>query len=214
MGISTVCLLQGHARLWSAAAAIITIPLLMLSPHALGGENGPTPYDWDTFDWTELTSARATYICLADEPAAWCFEWWESRTIKVVKRVPEVVSEDPAPAHAPVVKQKAVPDNRWNALLKRIASGPPSPPDLRMLTLRADEDKDPAAMEVLGYAYAQGWGVTQDYTRAYEYYGRAFSLGSSDVKSNLDQLWKHLEPEEQQRLKGMFKAPRRRRVSF
>ena len=69
-------------------------------------------------------------------------------------------------------------------------------------------------MEVLGYAYAQGWGVTQDYTRAYEYYGRAFSLGSSDVKSNLDQLWKHLEPEEQQRLKGMFKAPRRRRVSF
>jgi len=192
---------------------MIAIPLLMPSPHASAGENGPTPYDWDSFDWTELTSARATYICLADEPASWCFEWWESRTIKVVKRVPEVVTEDPAPP-LPVVKQKAVPDNRWNALLKRIASGPPSPPDLRMLTLRADEDEDPAAMEVLGYAYAQGWGVDQDYTRAYEYYGRAFSLGSSDVKSNLDQLRKHLEPVQQERLKGMFKAPRRRRVSF
>ena len=151
MGNSTARPLHGHPRLWCAAAAMVAIPLLMLALQASAGENGPTPYDWENFEWTELTSARATYICLADQPASWCYEWWESRAIKVVKKVPEVVTEEPAPPE-PVVKRKAVPDQRWKALLRRIASAPPSPADLRMLSLRADDDKDPAAMEVLGYA--------------------------------------------------------------
>jgi hypothetical protein len=163
---------------------------------------GPTPSDWEELAWSELTTARATVICLSDQPASWCGEWWESRSIEIAKNTPAAELEESEPEEKP----KAVPDADWEALLHRVSTRPPNPADLGTLSLRAKEDADPAAMELLGYAYAAGWGVEQDYARAYEYYGLAFVAGASHVKPNLDELWTFLEPEQRQRLKGMFPA--------
>ena len=206
----TVQVLAGRTRLWCAAAIIV--PFLMLGAQASAGENGPTPSDWESFDWAELTSARATYICLSDQPASWCGQWWESRATQVTKKVSESQSEaekkEAEPYGPPALdeKPKMVSDADWEALLQRVATAPPNAADFRTLSLRAGEDADPAAMEVLGYAYAEGWGVAQDYAMAYRYYGRAFLAGARHVKPNLDQIWPFLTPEQQQSLKGLFAA--------
>lgn len=201
---STVQALAGHTRLLCAAAIIV--PFLTLGAHASAGENGPTPSDWENFDWAELTTARAAYICLSEQPASWCGQWWESRATQVTKKAPDAEKEETAPARPAALdeKPKMVSDDDWNALLKRVAAAPPNPADFKTLSLRAREDADPAAMEVLAYAYAAGWGVAQDYAMAYKYYGRAFLAGASHVKPNLDQIWAYLTPEQQQRLKGSF----------
>lgn len=199
--------LRGGGTPWWASA--VAIPFLTLGAHAAAGEMGPTPSDWEKLVWSELTTARATLICLSDQPASWCGEWWESRDTEIAEKTPEIAKNTPAAEledSEPVEKPKAVPDADWEALLHRVSTRPPNPADFETLSLRAKEDADPAAMEVLGYAYAAGWGVEQDYARAYEYYGLAFVAGASHVKPNLDQLWTYLAPEQRQRLKGMFQA--------
>ena len=209
----TIQILARRTSLWCAAASIVTV--LALGAHASAGENGPTPTDWETFDWAELTTARANYICLSDQPASWCGQWWESRATQVTKKTPESESgkdgsrpfgPPASEASEPNEKTKTVSDADWDALLQRVATRPPNPADFRTLSLRAGEDADPAAMEVLAYAYAAGWGVAQDYAKAYTYYGRAFLAGASHVKLNLDQIWSLLTPEQRQRLKSSFAA--------
>ncbi len=201
----------GRASRWCAAAIIVSV--LALGARASAGENGPTPSDWETFDWAELNTARANYICLSDQPASWCGEWWESRATQVAKTGPDANDETerygpPAPPAPPAIneKSKAVSDATWDAVLKRVATRPPNAADFKSISLRADEDADPAAMEVLAYAYASGWGVAQDYAIAYKYYGRAFLAGASHVKPNLDQIWTFLTPEQQQSVEGLFAA--------
>ena len=205
-GSLAVQVLAGRTSLLCAAAIIV--PFLTLGAHASAGENGPSPSDWESFDWAELTTARATYICLSDQPASWCGQWWESRATQVTKKEPEATDEAGpyGPPRPPALEKnpKRVSDADWEALLQRVATAPPNPADFSTLSLRANEGADPAAMEVLGYAYAAGWGVAQDYAKAYGYYGRAFLAGASHVKPNLDQIWTVLTPAQQQRLKVSF----------
>ncbi len=52
-----------------------------------------------------------------------------------------------------------------------------------------DEDADPAAMEVLGYAYAEGWGVTQDYDIAVRWDRRAAGQGETDAQIALGLMY-------------------------
>ncbi len=199
--------LVGRASHWCAAAVVV--PFLTLGAHASAGENGPTPSDWEAFVWAELTTARAAYICLSDQPASWCGEWWESRATQISKEMsesPSVVEAGKDDTDRDEKQPKTVSDPEWEALLKRVATRPPNRADFKTLSLRADEDADPAAMEVLGYAYAAGWGVAQDYAMAYKYYGRAFLAGAKHVKPNLDQVWTSLTPAQQQHLKGLFAA--------
>lgn len=198
----------GHASRWCAAAIIVSV--LALGARASAGENGPTPSDWETFDWAELNTARANYICLSDQPASWCGQWWESRATQVAKTEPDANDETepygpPAPP-AIIEKPKAVSDAKWDAVLKRVATRPPNAADFKSMSLRADEDADPAAMEVLAYAYAAGWGVAQDYAMAYKYYGRAFLAGANHVKLNLDQIWTFLTPKQQRSVEDLFAA--------
>jgi hypothetical protein len=218
----TVPVPAGRTSHWCAAAIVVPFLTLglTLGAHASAGENGPTPSDWEKFDRTELTTARAAYICLSDQPASWCGQWWESRATQVANKDAEAGMDGPEPYGPPAPpgtskagkppepeeKPKTVSDADWEALLKRVATRPPNPADFKTLSLRAGEDADPAAMEILAYAYAAGWGVARDYAKAYTYYGQAFLAGASHVKPNLDQIWSFLTPEQRQRLKGSFAA--------
>ncbi len=229
-GSLTVQVLAERASIWCTAAIIVLF--LTLGAHASAGENGPMPSDWEKFDRTELTTVRAVFICLSDQPASWCSQWWESRATQAKKKEPEPESEpgsgsksasgsesasgsnsasgkkETEPLEPPALegKPKTVSDADWDALIQRVAAAPPNPADFKMLSLRASEDADPAAMEVLGYAYAAGWGVAKDYAEAYLYYGRAFLAGAGHVKPNLDQIWTVLTPEQQRRFRTLFVA--------
>lgn len=120
---------------------------------------------------------------------------------------PAPVPEPEGPHGPPPAPPKAVPDAAWAALLDGIEGRPPNGQELAFIERRANQDHDPVALELLGFAHARGWGAPTDYELAYEYYGRAFLAGVAWVKPNLDALWSFLDPEAQVRLKLRFDGP-------
>ena len=176
----------------------------------------PLPEIGNTSDWREVPEARRTYICLSDTPPSWCSEWREWRALRAAPAAaPEEADPATAEAGAKLAREleqarqaapppKAVPDDEWGEILARVAGAPPVPADLEKVMLRAIDDGDPAAFEVLGYVYASGWGASIDYGRAYEYYGRAFLAGATHVKANLDGLWGKLTEVQRRRMKALF----------
>src|SRR3546814_2333633 len=55
-----------------------------------------------------------------------------------------------------------------------------------MVRRRAVERRDPQAMEILGFLYAEGLAVKRDYVEAYRWYGLAFLAGEASVRANMD----------------------------
>src|SRR3546814_8057559 len=58
-----------------------------------------------------------------------------------------------------------------------------------MVRRRAVERRDPQAMEILGFLYAEGLAVKRDYVEAYRWYGLAFLAGEESVRANMDIGW-------------------------
>ena len=58
---------------------------------------------------------------------------------------------------------------------------------------RAVERRDPQAMEILGFLYAEGLAVPRDYGEAYRWYGMAFLAGERHVRANMDIVWQQLQ---------------------
>ncbi len=201
--------------LWLASALLIGG---FLAPAA--AQRLPSPGDWEYLEWRDVPEARRTYICLSDSPPSWCVEWreWRSRRIAPAGAAAVAPENDETAATQAAAKRaremeearraaqqtKAVPDDEWEAVMARVAGAPPVPADLEKVTLRAFDDGDAAAFEVLGYVYATGWGAAIDYGLAYEYYGRAFLAGATDVKANLDGLWGKLTDAQRRRMKALF----------
>src|SRR3546814_8058245 len=62
-----------------------------------------------------------------------------------------------------------------------------------MLRRRAIERRDPQAMEILGFLYAEGLSVARDYVEAYRWYGMAYLAGEHSVRPNMDVVWELLQ---------------------
>src|SRR3546814_12981930 len=58
------------------------------------------------------------------------------------------------------------------------------PEEVAMVRRRAVERRDPQAMEILGFLYAEGLAVKRDYVEAYRWYGLAFLAGEASVRAN------------------------------
>src|SRR3546814_18105356 len=65
-----------------------------------------------------------------------------------------------------------------------------------MLRRRAIERRDPQAMEILGFLYAEGLSVARDYVEAYRWYGMAYLAGEHSVRPNMDVVWELLQRSE------------------
>ena len=152
-------------------------------------------------EWRTLEPELQHYFCLQQQPPVWCAEWRGRPNVDPdypILRPDEI----PRPRWKP--KYWHIQHSVWNALLEPLKQRPPYEKEILTMHVRAFEDGDTVAMEMLGFAFSTGWGVTPNYRRAYEYYGLAYLAGVDRVQPNLDAVWPYLSPEDQKIMRERF----------
>ncbi|MEQ8354487.1 MAG: SEL1-like repeat protein [Kiloniellaceae bacterium] len=181
----TVCLLLGPlagSPVWAAAdaeagqAAADTAAPPPPAEAAPGGSESP----WEHPLWHNATTMMRVYLCdHARRPPSWCGE---------PRPLPGNV-ELPEPQGPPLHDE----DAKWLAFLEQTDPGDLSSADVAVIRRRATERRDPQAMEILGFLYANGASVHRDYAESYRWYGLAFLAGETRVRANMDVVWQQLQ---------------------
>lgn len=135
---------------------------------------------WEHALWHNATSMMRVYICdHARRPPQWC---GEQRAL---------------PASVPLADPQGPPlvaeDAEWLAFLEEIDPATFTLEQVALVRRRAAERRDPQAMEILGYLYAEGVAVERDFAEAYRWYGLAFLAGEKRVRANMDIVWQQLQ---------------------
>lgn len=146
-----------------------------------GPEDGPeegSPWEHDL--WSGATTMMRIYVCShARRTPTWCAE---ERTL---------------PSKAPLPDEQGPPltdeDAAWLAFLEQADPAALSADEVAVIRQRAVQRRDPQAMEILGFLYAQGASVRRDYAEAYRWYGRAYLAGERRVQANMDVVWALLQ---------------------
>jgi len=149
-------------------------------PAELEAADDPASSPWEHALWHNATTMMRLYICdHARRPPHWCGEQRE------------------LPAHAPLPDPLGPPlvaeDAEWLAFLETVDAANLTPEQVALVRRRAVERRDPQAMEILGYLYAEGVSVTRDFAEAYRWYGLAFLAGEKRVRANMDIVWQQLQ---------------------
>lgn len=135
---------------------------------------------WESPLWQDATSMMRVYVCdYARRPPSWCRKKHEELPAK--QGLPPVQGP-------PLTKE----DAQWLDFIEHANPADLSTADLETVRHRAVGRRDPQAMEILGYAYAEGVGVRRDYAESYRWYGLAYLAGEHRVKPNMDIVWKQL----------------------
>ncbi len=179
--------------------------------------------DWNDVNWRAISYDMRIYLCAREAPPQWCPEWneWAKRNkfklpvYKTDRQVDEERIEAARRAKAERLRKlevaktpkRVISDQIWQAVIKRLAIIPPTSQDYQTVNTRAFKDGDPAALELLGYFYATGYGVDLNYEKAYEFYALAHLAGAQHVRTNMDELWALLVREAQTRMREKFDRP-------
>lgn len=136
--------------------------------------SGDSPWEHDL--WSGSTGMMRLYVCShARRNPSWCQE------------------EQQLPSKAPLPEEQGPPltaeDAQWLAFLENTNPTALTTQDVEVIHQRASERRDPQAMEILGFIYAQGGAVERDYAEAYRWYGRAYLAGERRVRPNMDVVW-------------------------
>ena len=135
---------------------------------------------WEHPLWHDATAMMRIYLCdHARRPPTWCAE---------PRQLPANV-ELPEPQGPPLHDE----DKRWLAFLEQADPANLSPAEVTTIRRRALERRDPQAMEILGFIYAEGASVERDYAESYRWYGLAFLAGETRVRPNMDVVWQQLQ---------------------
>ena len=137
-------------------------------------EAGASP--WEHGLWSGATPMMRIYVCShARRSPSWCAE------------------DQDLPSKAPLPEEQGPPltaeDAGWLKFLEKADPANLSLEDIAVIRRRATERRDPQAMEILGFLYAQGGSVQRDYAEAYRWYGRAYLAGERSVRANMDIVW-------------------------
>ena len=121
-------------------------------------EAGASP--WEHELWSGATTMMRIYVCAhARRQPSWCEE------------EQQLPSKAPLPAeHGPPLTAE---DATWLRFLEQTDPRRLTAQDVAVIIRRASERRDPQAMEILGFLYAQGGPVERDYAESYRWYGRA-----------------------------------------
>lgn len=171
---------------WPGAAAAADTH----APDPLAPDEGPPPAEveaegaaaspWEHALWHNATSMMRVYICdHARRPPHWC---GEPRALPASVPLPD--AQGP-----PLVAEDAA----WLAFLEDVDPASLMPEQVALVRRRAVERRDPQAMEILGYLYAEGVSVERDFAEAYRWYGLAFLSGEERVRANMDIVWQQLQ---------------------
>lgn len=135
---------------------------------------------WEHPLWHSATTLMRLYVCdHARRPPSWCAQGRE---------LPQAVAL-PEPQGPLLVPEDAA----WSAFLKTAEPADLSEDEVAMVRRRAVERRDPQAMEILGFLYAEGLSVARDYVEAYRWYGMAYLAGEVSVRPNMDIVWQQLQ---------------------
>ncbi len=157
------------------AAAEAAAPAAQPAPPA-----APDGSPWEHPLWHNATTMMRIYLCdHARRPPSWCGE---------AQELPANV-ELPAPQGPPLHAD----DARWLAFLEQSDPANLSAADVATIRRRAVQRRDPQAMEILGFLYAQGEAVERDYVEAYRWYGLAYLAGETRVRANMHIVWQQLQ---------------------
>ncbi len=151
-------------------------------------ETSPTPSDagnpggspWEHPLWANATTMMRIYLCdHARRPPSWCGQPQEL----------PANAELPALQGPPLVEEDAI----WLAFLDGADPTNLSQEDVETIRLRAVRRRDPQAMEILGFLYAEGVSVERDYAESYRWYGLAYLAGEQGVRPNMEIVWQQLQ---------------------
>ena len=135
---------------------------------------------WEHPLWHNATAMMRIYLCdHARRPPQWCAE---------PRQLPANV-ELPEPQGPPLHEE----DKQWLAFLEQADPGNLSSAEVTTIRRRALERRDPQAMEILGFIYAEGVSVERDYAESYRWYGLAYLGGETGVRPNMDVVWQQLQ---------------------
>ncbi|MEO3430558.1 SEL1-like repeat protein [Pelagibius sp. CAU 1746] len=142
------------------------------------GDAGASP--WEHPLWANATTMMRIYLCdHARRPPSWCGEPQEL----------PANAELPSMQGPPLIEE----DARWLTFLEGAEPTNLSQEDVATIRLRAIRRRDPQAMEILGFLYAEGVSVERDYAEAYRWYGLAYLAGERQVRANMDVVWQQLQ---------------------
>lgn len=143
-----------------------------------GSADGGSP--WEHPLWANATTMMRIYLCEhSRRPPSWC---------GAPQELP-ANAELPDPQGPPLIEE----DARWLAFLDQADPTNLSQEDVATIRLRATRRRDPQAMEILGFLYAEGVSVERDYAEAYRWYGLAYLAGETRVRPNMDVVWQQLQ---------------------
>ena len=149
-------------------------------PESAAEADAPEGSPWEHDLWSGATTMMRIYVCShARRTPTWCAE---ERTL---------------PSKAPLPEEQGPPltdeDAAWLAFLEQADPAALSAAEVTVIRQRAVQRRDPQAMEILGFLYAQGASVRRDYAEAYRWYGRAYLVGERRVRANMDVVWALLQ---------------------
>lgn len=138
------------------------------------------PSPWEHRLWHNATTMMRVYVCEhARRQPSWC---------DGPRELPANVAL-PEPQGPPLADE----DARWLAFLDQADPADLDAEEIALVRQRASVRRDPQAMEILGYLYAEGLSVPRDYAEAYRWYGLALLSGEKRVRPNMDVVWQQLQ---------------------
>ena len=163
-----------------APAQDMAAPAAPAASDAYPAAADPGHSPWEHRLWANATTMMRIYLCdHARRPPSWC---------GVPQELP-ANAELPEAQGPPLIAE----DARWLAFLDQADSNNLSLEDVETIRLRAAKRRDPQAMEILGFLYAEGVSVERDYAEAYRWYGLAYLAGEQQVRTNMDIVWQQLQ---------------------
>lgn len=149
-------------------------------PPAHPGSAAPGASPWEHPLWSNATTMMRIYLCdHARRPPSWC---------GTPQELP-ANAELPPLQGPPLVEEDAL----WLAFLDGADPTNMSQEDVETVRLRAVRRRDPQAMEILGFIYAEGVSIERDYAEAYRWYGLAYLAGEQRVRPNMEIVWQQLQ---------------------
>ena len=147
-------------------------------PAAAAPQAAPSP--WEHPLWHSATTMMRVYVCEhSRRPPGWC---GEQRELPANVALPD-------PQGPPLTDEDAA----WLGFLEQADPADLNAEEIALVRRRAAVRRDPQAMEILGYLYAEGLSVPRDYAEAYRWYGLAYLSGEKRVRTNMDIVWQQLQ---------------------
>ena len=164
----------------------------------------PKTNDVSLPEWLRVPFGDYILVCTTLLPPTWCPDWYDA--FKMYTTLPEYMEATTILTNQRIKEEdaRAAAAQAWKDALGRVALNRIKQDDIELITQHA-KTGDVTALELLGWIYYDGRGVTKDYGLAYQYYGRAVLAGREDLRPILEKIWTLLNETQRLEINQVFK---------